>query len=302
MNDKNRTEVFLKRSFCPVLRCCGNLLDLCKDLFYTEKSITFGYDYVGMLFRMLFHGRVNEKRGEAEAMMEINKENMYQDLQKMLSCILALPEVTKVNIRKIEIPSPDAKEVIWNALEASYHDRFSDVDIHVYVNLHPENCRETLIYHQHPQRLGLNRDHYLGLMMGGLHDTPVLRLVMKNGMRYDLAFHITEDLSAPILQFPQEEDIVKQDGRFWPDWDLKKADAFWFMQIQALGKLYRGDYLIADHIANMQINETLVAQMVMRDDQYGTNIHRYGHGEELDYQNVEGIGKSGSRIIGDHAN
>lgn len=219
--------------------------------------------------------------------IKISKDSMYQHLVKLLEYIFRLPEVKKVVIRNIEIISSDSENSIRNALEASYHDRFSDVDIHIYVNLHPENCGESFVYYQYPQRLGLIRDNYLGLMLGGAHDVPVLRVAMKNGMRYDLDFHITEDFSAPILHFSQEEQIDKRDGRFWPDWDLKKADAFWFNQIQALGKLYRGDYLIADHLANMQINETLVAQMVMRDDQYGTNIHRYGHYEELDYQNVK---------------
>lgn len=229
--------------------------------------------------------------------MEIHKEHMYRNLLRMLRCILILPEVTRVSIRNREILSPDSEDVIWDALEASYHDQFSDVDIHIYVKLHPDNCGESLIYYQNPERLGLNREHYLGLLAGNLQDTPVLRFVLKNGMRYDLDFHITEDLSAPVLPFSRKERIVKQSGRFWPDWDLKKADAFWFIQVQALGKLYRGDYLIADHLANMQINETLVAQMVMRDDQYGTNIHRYGHCETLDYQIVEGIKKSSNGII-----
>lgn len=216
----------------------------------------------------------------------IDKQTMCQDLERMLSCIDALPEVVNVIIRNIEITSMGEKAKIRHALEASYHDRFSDVDIHIYAKLHPENCEETFVYYQHPERLGLSRDNYLGMMLGGQHDTPVLRLVMKNGIRYDLDFHLIKDLSATILQFPQEELTEKREGRFWPDWDLKKADAFWFIQIQALGKLYRGDYLIADHLANMQINETLAAQMVMRDDQYGTNIHRYGYFEELDYQKV----------------
>lgn len=219
--------------------------------------------------------------------IKLSKENMYQDLIRMLECIFVLPEVKKVTIRSMDISSPDEKERIRTALEASYHDRFSDVDIHIYVNLRPENSGESFVYYLHPERLGLTRDNYLGLMLGGMHSTPVLRLILKNGMRYDLDFHVTEAWSAPILEFPQEEQPEKREGRFWPDWDLKKADAFWFNQIQALGKLYRQDYLIADHLANMQINETLVAQMVMRDDQLGTNIHRYGCCEKLDYQNAQ---------------
>lgn len=85
---------------------------------------------------------------------------MYRNLLRMLRCILILPEVTRVSIRNREILSPDAEDVIWDALETSYHDQFSDVDIHIYVKLHPDNCGESLIYYQNPERLGLNRERY----------------------------------------------------------------------------------------------------------------------------------------------
>ena len=49
----------------------------------------------------------------------------------------------------------------------------------------------------------------------------------------------------------------------------------------------RKDYLIADHLAYMLLMEGIVVQMVMRDNQYGTNVHRYGYGEELAYLNVD---------------
>ena len=39
----------------------------------------------------------------------------------------------------------------------------------------------------------------------------------------------------------------------------------------------------------MNLNKTLVLQMLMRDDQYRTNHHRYGHCEDLEYlHNLEG--------------
>ena len=52
----------------------------------------------------------------------------------------------------------------------------------------------------------------------------------------------------------------------------------------------RKDYLISSHLANMNCNETLVMQMVLRDLRYGTNHHRYGYAEELEY--VRDLGKS----------
>ena len=45
---------------------------------------------------------------------------------------------------------------------------------------------------------------------------------------------------------------------------IENINRFWFIQIQALGKLYRKDYLISSHLANMNCNETLVMQIVLR--------------------------------------
>ena len=73
------------------------------------------------------------------------------------------------------------------------------------------------------------------------------------------------------------------------DWPIDNVNRFWFIQIQALGKLYRKDNLISAHLANANCNEALVMQMIMRDRQYGTNHHRYGYSEELEY--VKELGK-----------
>lgn len=103
-------------------------------------------------------------------------------------------------------------------------------------------------------------------------------------MRYDIGFYISEDENAPIYNIGIDPPKpIKEEGNFWPRWELEKADMFWFEQVHAIAKLYRGDYLIADHLANMQINETLVAQMIERDNRYGINFHRYGDKECLEY-------------------
>lgn len=46
---------------------------------------------------------------------------------------------------------------------------------------------------------------------------------------------------------------------------------------------FRNDFLISSHLANVNINETLVLQMVLRDLKYHTNHHRYGYKEEPAY-------------------
>lgn len=105
-------------------------------------------------------------------------------------------------------------------------------------------------------------------MVGGLNlfgtsvQDNVLRLVTAEGFRAD---------------------IICQDGTA----GMETPDTFWFVAVQALGKLLRRDYLISAHLSHMLLMETLVDQMVQRDQQYGTNHHRYGYGEELAYRQTE---------------
>jgi hypothetical protein len=172
--------------------------------------------------------------------MIINKVTMAQELTKLLIRVFQLPEVIKVQIREIEIFSPDEEDKIRQSVEECYHDILS-------------------------------------------------------GIRFDISFYIKADENAPIYHFLEE---MQKDGKAeeghegrhegkQDKWDLKKVDSFWFVEIQAIAKLMRGDYLIADHLANIQINETLVAQMIERDLLYETNFHRYGYREVLDYKSDE---------------
>lgn len=219
--------------------------------------------------------------------MEINKDTIMQELTILLTRIFQLPEVNKVQIRDIQIISSDENDKIRKSIEECYHDVLSDIDIGIHVTIHPEDVGNGHGYHSNPERIGLTRENYFGLAFsdgnGGLFQ--MYRVILKNGIRFDIGFYITEDTTVPIYQIPQViKEEIKEEGKFWPSWDLRKADNFWFVAILSLAKLMRGDYLIADHLANMQINETLLAQMLERDDLYGTNFHRYGYREDLDYK------------------
>jgi hypothetical protein len=90
-----------------------------------------------------------------------------------------------------------------------------------------------------------------------------------------------------------------KNGKLSLNWDLEKADWFWFVAIQALGKLMRKDYLISSHLAHTLIMEVLVVQMVMRDNQYNTNFHRYGYSEKLEYLEVDVIGANEFKVSRD---
>ncbi|MDF2544229.1 MAG: hypothetical protein K0S47_3947 [Herbinix sp.] len=224
--------------------------------------------------------------------MIINKEVIKEELTNLLIGIFQLPEVNKVKIREIDIYSAEEKDTIEKGIEDCYHDVLSDVDLGIYVTLNPEEVGNGLGYHNNPGRIGLKRENYLGLAYnesnGGLFQ--MFRVILRTGIRFDIGVYITQESTAPTYNISmKKQDEIKDEGKYWPRWDLSKADTFWFSQIHALAKLMRGDYLISDHLANMQINETLVAQMIERDDYYGTNFHRYGYHEELDYRCVSNI-------------
>ena len=200
--------------------------------------------------------------------MIINKNTMQQELTALLKIIFKLPEVNKVQIRDIDIFSADESQRIRESIDKCYHDVLSDIDIGIHVTLHPDDIGDGHGYHSNPQRIGLSKDKYLGLAFSdGDRLFQMFRVILKSGIRFDIGFYITEDNTVAIHNIPQgKEDEIKDEGKFWSRWDLHKTDSFWFVEIQALAKLLRGDYLIADHLANMQINETLVAQMIDRDD------------------------------------
>lgn len=221
--------------------------------------------------------------------MVINKDAMIEELEALLGRVFLLPEVNKVQIRDNQIFSVKEKDKIIKSVEDSYHDVLSDIDVGIHVTLHSDDIGEGHGYHTNPARIGLSRENYLGIAFsdgGGIFQ--MYRVIMKNGIRFDIGFYITEDNNTPIYHIPlKKTEEMKDSGKYWARWDLRKADEFWFVEIQATAKLFRGDYLIADHLANILINETLLAQMVERDNCHGTRFHRYGYHEILDYKTVE---------------
>ena len=124
-------------------------------------------------------------------------------------------------------------------------------------------------------RFGVNEETALGWMF--VPEGSMYRIIFRNGMRYDFGFSFVyaENVTLDLGEAPHTEEN--------PNWPLANIRRFWFVQVQALAKLYRKDYLIGAHLANMNCNETLVMQMVLRDLKYGTNYHRYGYAEEAEY-------------------
>lgn len=213
--------------------------------------------------------------------IQMNKDYVESKLLAYIDELFALPEIVGVKLRDIVIQNDEHKEVnLKEAISKSYHDCYSDSDISIIVNLPTDSEVSPEDYMEHPGRLGITPDRYLGFCKNP--DAGMYRIVFRDGIRYDFGFEFQyDDKNTPI-------ELQKEPERYSnPNWPIKKVDEFWFVMVQALGKLYRKDYLISAHLANINANETLVQQMILRDMEHGTNHHRYGYCEELCYRKYE---------------
>ncbi|MCR5201377.1 MAG: hypothetical protein K6C38_09720 [Saccharofermentans sp.] len=214
--------------------------------------------------------------------ISLTKERMEELFLQYLQEIFEHPEIRSCCVKGIVISRETLEDAGKKAFESSFHDLYSDVDLSVKVRLPKDGSVTPEEYTKRIDRFGVNEDTALGWMF--VPENSVCRIVFYNGMRYDLIFEFEyaddvslylEDLASPV-----------EDNKDWP---VDNINRFWFIQIQALGKLYRRDHLISAHLANANCNDTLVMQMILRDQQYGTNHHRYGYSEDLEY--VKDLGK-----------
>lgn len=214
--------------------------------------------------------------------MQINREIIVIELDKLIDTIFQLPEVTAVKVRDVIMKKgEDRSAKLQEAMEKSYHDCCSDVDLAVLVTLSTKDTMTESEYMKRIDRFGISEENCLGFCF--VEGNNMYRIIMKNGMRYDFGFEFCYDEKAEQISFE-----VKIEEYSHPNWARDNVNRFWFMQLQALGKLYRKDFLIGSHLANMNLNETLVQQMVLRDMKYGTNHHRYGYEEELTFLKYKG--------------
>lgn len=208
--------------------------------------------------------------------MEINRDTMTAGLKQMIEKFFFLPEVEYAKIRDVIIHRENNETEILEAVDRGYHDCYSDMDLSIMVRLSPKDSITALEYMKRIDRFGIESENLLGIAF--VEESRMYRIILKNGLRYDLGFDFDYDAMADLIILSTFEKEYSN-----PRWPIEKVNQFWFMQIQALAKLYRKDFLIGDHLANMSLNETLVQQMVIRDIKYGTNHHRYGYEDELDY-------------------
>lgn len=229
---------------------------------------------------------------------KMTKELLYKETKKMLETLCALKEIACISIKGVKIPSAESEEKIRQGIEASFHDQFSDVDIKAVVRPGPkEEIGQEPYYKRYFSRLGLD-GQVLGCAFSGRFfseqehmETETVRLCLKSGFRMDLICMLDKDEGArknTEIPAPDKKAVLKE-----RDW---KADQFWFIAIQALGKLYRRDYLIGDHLAHMLLMEGLVLQMEERDKRLNTRIHRYGGKEELTYRKIDGQSREAEKV------
>ena len=99
-------------------------------------------------------------------------------------------------------------------------------------------------------------------------DSDVLRVCFDNGWRFD----ITLEYGTPQ---------ARESGGALADNIDSVINQFWFLSSMVLVKLGRGDYLIAAHLALELCRLVIVIQMLVRDGETKTDIHRFGGFEEV---------------------
>ena len=208
-------------------------------------------------------------------MISLTREQTEASFASFCEELFRFPEVESISVRSVTVRREDLRETAREAVAVGYHDCYSDTDMSLIVCLPADGSVTPDEYMRRIDRLGVNEETTLGWMF--VPEGSMYRIIFRNGMRYDFGFSFVyaDNVTLDLGEAPQAQENS--------DWPLANIRRFWFVQIQALAKLYRKDYLIGAHLANMNCNETLVMQMVLRDLKYGTNHHRYGYAEEAEY-------------------
>ncbi len=212
--------------------------------------------------------------------MVMDKSTMMQYAKELIDQVWTLPEVERVAIKDIEIKNESDEANLRCGIDACYHDHLSDIDIHMWIRLHPADLKDSPHFYQaRLSRLGLDQDVF-GILFQPRDEkqTEGIRVVLQSMLRMDIRIHVEEDPAAPVLGIPSG--CRKTPAQ-------EKYDSFWFIAIQTLAKLLRKDYLISDHLSHMLLMEGLVLQMVERDERCGVNFHRFGYAERLRYLDVD---------------
>ena len=201
--------------------------------------------------------------------IRLTKEYMEEAFLQYMNDIFKHPEIISASVKENPITREVLNENGKQAFRAGFHDAYSDTDLLLKVRLPKDGSVAPEEYLKRIDRFGVSEETALGWMF--VPENHVCRVVFKNGLRYDLCFEFIYEGDEPL-------DLGSYAGKNDnPDWPIENINRFWFIEVQALGKLYRKDHLISAHLSNMNCNDTLVMQMIMRDQEHSTNHHRYGY-------------------------
>lgn len=142
---------------------------------------------------------------------------------------------------------------------------------------------------------GLHRFDLLFIAESTLHNNPSLWDRNPFHPSYVVVWSDLPDMETHIVLFPAP--TVYQDA---PREEIEGlVDAFWLKAAVAIGKVVRSDLLIGLHLALDLARDCLVLQMIRRDREKGTMIHRIGGwGNELASRLAWGGGEgSGEEVL-----
>jgi len=143
-------------------------------------------------------------------------------------------------------------------------DVFSDVDMKILLAYNDSLNIKSFI-----QELPKQFYPVFGYEIHNYNEHDVLRLCFENGWCFDFTF-----------VYPQPRESQTADSYFFNKVD-SVINQFWFLSVGVLTKLGRNDFLIASHLALELCQLIIVIQMLIRDDEKKTNIHRFGDGEDV---------------------
>ncbi|MCL1807859.1 MAG: hypothetical protein FWG31_09180 [Oscillospiraceae bacterium] len=140
-------------------------------------------------------------------------------------------------------------------------DIFSDIDMEVHLQTNSDFNMKYVI------RILSEHSDVFGYETHIKDESELLRICFENGWRFDISFMVKRQGQLPIHVFADEIDRV--------------VNQFWFMASGVLVKIGRGDFLIASHLVLELCQLIITVQMLIRDREKNTNIHRFGDREDV---------------------
>ncbi|MCI4668894.1 MAG: hypothetical protein MRZ79_12225 [Bacteroidia bacterium] len=181
----------------------------------------------------------------------------------------------------LEVPKLEVRSIVLvgSRLQAEHVDFWSDTDLLLCVSPASEIQADHFLAALSKLGEPIAKELYLS------PDKLSLRIIISTDtgiQKLDISvFHST--IKSPTLAFQL---LWGELPTFEPHSDTtkkisQKADQIWFLFYECVKKFMRSDHLIGLHLLLELIREYLVFQMINRDQERGTHIHRFGYQEQL---------------------